>query len=107
MASPDFRKVQQFKGYGLWCLHIKNISLEVLRKSERLMPLTGVFNVLVIIYQMAQGPRRGHTMVTAGLTRGWIVSSKPSTSKGSHMTIDDANRLPCPLLCDPFGVGCQ
>ena len=45
MAVPDDRKVLWFKGYGLRCLHIKNISLELLRKSERLMPLSGVIYV--------------------------------------------------------------
>ena len=47
MAVPDVRKVQEFKGYGLRCLHIKNISLELLRKSERLMPFPGVISVFV------------------------------------------------------------
>ena len=48
MAIPDVRKVQEFKGYGLRCLHIKNISLKVLRKAERLMPLSGVIYVFFI-----------------------------------------------------------
>ena len=41
------RKVQGFKGYGRRCLHIKTMSLEALQKAERLMTLSGVFDVFV------------------------------------------------------------
>ena len=52
LFSPDKgvtrrSRVQGFKGYGLRCLHIKTMSLEALRRSERLTALAGVVNVFV------------------------------------------------------------
>ena len=52
LFSPDKgvtrrSRVQGFKGYGRRCLHIKTMSLEALKKSERLMTLSGVFDVFV------------------------------------------------------------
>ena len=46
-SSADEGRCKGFKGYGRRCLHIKTMSLEALKKSERLMTLSGIFVVFV------------------------------------------------------------
>ena len=50
-----------------------------------------------------EGPRRGHTCITAGLDPRNMHICKGTTSKMSHITMNQVNELAFWLLCVPLG----
>ena len=91
-------------------------------REERLSPLYALFSPLYPLflrlakielplfknYGMTQrcieeGPRRGHTCITAGLDPRNMHICKGTTSKMSHITMNQADELGYWLLCVPLG----